>query len=79
MIVMATKIRGTTDDTTRMMLGQIRKVFDPDWIQAFGDKGFLIEFHEEPKSEKELTRFAEMYGFSLEKKEEINWMRYRFK
>jgi len=76
---MAQEIRGTTDESTRMMLGQIRKVFDPDWIQAFEGRGFTIQFVDEPEAKDELVKFADMYGFSLESEEDSVWNRYYFR
>jgi len=78
--VMRAKIRGTADDPTRMMLGQIRQVFDPDWIQSFHDgKNVLIKFHDGTDAVEELEQFAEMYGYTLEEEPPIQWERFRLK
>jgi hypothetical protein len=76
---MAQEIRGSTDESTRMILGQIREVFDPHWIQAFEGRGFTVQFQHEPDAEEELVNFANMYGFSLEKYREEVWSRYYFR
>lgn len=77
---MAQQIFGDGDESTKMLLGQIRKVFDPRWLQAFdGDKyQFTVQFKSEPESEDELIAFADMYGYSLCEKESDNWSRYYF-
>jgi len=76
---MATEIRGTTDDSTRMMLGQIRKIFEPEWIQGFDSGRFTIQFTDKPESKQELIRFAEMYGYTLwTEREDAEWPEYTF-
>jgi len=72
-------IHGDTDDRTRMILGQIREVFEPVWIQGFGDdNGFTVQFSDEPDSDEALRRFVQMHGYELEKYEDENWNRYYF-
>jgi len=76
---MATEIRGTTDDSTRMMLGQLRKVFEPRWIQGLGNGDVLVSFKNQPDSEDELIRFAEMYGLELKRtSNDARWYDYTF-
>ena len=76
---MATEIRGTTDDSTRMLLGQIRKVFDPQWIQAFDNGRFTVQFKEVPETLDALIRFAEMYGYTVYRTDEdAVWPEYVF-
>jgi hypothetical protein len=61
-----------------MMLGQIRQVFDPDWIQSFdGGDDVLIKFREGSDAVPELERFAEMYGYEVERDDNDSmWERY---
>jgi hypothetical protein len=62
---MATEIRGTAEESTKMMLGQVREVFEPAWIQAFGNGRFTVQFTEDSPATDELIAFAEMYGYEL--------------
>jgi len=76
---MATEIRGTTDEKTRMMLGQIRKVFDPCWIQGFDNGRFLVSFNDDSDSLNELKAFADMYGYEMwDEDDDAGWRDYTF-
>jgi len=66
------------DDTTRMMLGQVRKIFDPDWIQAFDNGRITIQFVDKPEAREELFNFVEMYEFTLSEAETRSWRAYFF-
>lgn len=80
LVVMATEIRGTMDDSTRMIAGQVRKIFDPDWIQGFDTGGITVQFMDEPTSAEELVRFMKMYGHDVRRDHsgDSNWYRYYF-
>lgn len=66
------------DDQTRMFLGQVRSVFNPDWIQVFGNGRFTVQFTDDPDAEDELLNFADMYGYEHVKKDGRTWTHYHF-
>lgn len=67
----------STDERTRMILGQIREIFDPAWIQTFESGRFTVQFSDE-HAQDELVRFAEMHGFEMCRKEDCTWDEYYF-
>lgn len=70
---METKIRGEGgDESTRMIVGQMRRVFDPDYIQIFDGlvSSFTVQFRDKSKATDAVIRFAEMYGYDLKSTED---------
>jgi len=75
---MATKIRGTMDDRSQMILGQVRKVFNPRWIHKTANHIF-IGFDDGTSAEDELCNFMNMHGYELsEINDKAGWDDYIF-